>query len=61
MAAVTPGVSFVRIALQDVTLTLAIIRISSSYVECDEDSLVYGRQRHLSHLLPNTGLVLAKR
>ena len=35
--------------------------MSSTYVEADEDSLVYGRQWHLSHLLPDTGLLLAKR
>jgi hypothetical protein len=57
----TPGVFVFRIALQDVTLSLAIIRISAPYVEADEDSLVYGWRKDLSHLLRNTCLVPAKR
>jgi len=61
MAAVRPGVLVVRIALQDVTLTVAITGISPLYVKADENSLVYRLQKHLSHLFLNTGLVLAKR
>ena len=56
-----PAVSVLRIAFQDFTLGLAVIRISALYFEADEDSLVYGRRNDLTDLIFNTCLVLAKR